>query len=141
MSEKLGPINFRKSAMSPFGSNEEALDFSDQTSQEIDNEVTRLVKENHQMATKILNDNREALDRLGEGLIIWETLEYSQVKDLVDGKDIGMPIVEKEEVKPHGADAEKVVNAEESDDNNSVDSSEEDPQLTSKNNSDGPVTA
>ncbi len=140
MSDKLGPINYKKSAMSPFGSNDEAIDFSDKTSQEIDNEVTRLVKDNHQLATKILNDNRDALDRLAEGLIIWETLDFSQVKDLVDGKDIGSPIVEVKEDTP----AENVV-AEDSGDEagttDGLDDSTEDPQTTNKNNSEGPVTA
>ena len=140
MSDRLGPINYKKSAMSPFGSNEEAIDFSDKTSQEIDNEVTRLVKDNHQLATKILNDNREALDRLAEGLIIWETLDFSQVKDLVDGKDIGSPIVEVIEDTP----AENVVAEDSVDETGTVDGlddSTEDPQTTNKNNSEGPVTA
>ena len=136
------PINFKKSAMSPFGSNEEAIDFSDKTSQEIDTEVTRLVKENHQLATNILNENREALDRLAEGLILWETLEYSQVKDLVDGKDIGMPIVEKTEVAQGSSLGADTDNGELSESGSSIDDGpEEDPQLSSKNNSEGPATA
>ena len=47
---------------------------------------------NYDIARRILNDNREALDRLAEGLIVWETLDYEQVRDLVDGKDIGVPL-------------------------------------------------
>jgi cell division protease FtsH len=142
MSDKLGPINYKKSAMSPFGSNEEAMDFSDSTSREIDSEVTRLVKENHQLATKILNEKREALDRIAEGLIIWETLEYKQVKDLVDGKDIGSPIVEvkvdsnKESEKQSEMEGDSVTDL-----GDSLKDGPEDPQTTSKNNSDGPVTA
>jgi cell division protease FtsH len=143
MSEKLGPINYKKSAMSPFGSNEEAIDFSDKTSQDIDTEVTRLVKENHQLATKLLNDNREALDRLAEGLILWETLDFSQVKDLVEGKDIGSPIIESEETKLASEDSGPV---EESGDSpsagsDSISDNSKDPQTTSKNSSDDPVTA
>ena len=141
MSEELGPINYKKSAMSPFGSNEEAIDFSDKTSQAIDNEVTRLVKDNHKMATKILNDNREALDRLAEGLILWETLDFAQVKDLVEGRDIGSPIIETKSPSEVN-NSESVV---EDDSKSSSDTPDkavsDDPQTTSKNNSDGPVTA
>ena len=142
MSELLGPINYKKSAMSPFGSNEEAMDFSDKTSQQIDDEVTRLVKENHQHAIKILNDNREALDRLAEGLILWETLDYAQVKDLVDGKDIGAPIVQ-EQVN---AQPNNQSDSESASDSTGIagelgDTKDEGPQTTSKNNSDDPVTA
>ena len=47
----------------------------------------------NKIALKILEDNKEALERLAEGLIVWETLDFTQVQDLVNGKDIGMPIV------------------------------------------------
>ena len=143
MSEKMGPINYKKSAMSPFGSNEEAIDFSDKTSQEIDFEVTKLVKENHQLATKILLEKREALDRLAEGLIVWETLDYSQVKDLIDGKDIGSPIVDgldtsNEKTNSSLNNSKKEINVGNS---SEVDDSENNPQTTSENKADGPVTA
>ena len=143
MSEALGPINYKKSAMSPFGSNEEAIDFSDKTSQEIDKEVTRLVKSNHQLATDILVKNREALDRLAEGLILWETLDFAQVKDLVEGRDIGSPIVHTDEPdsKSEKLDSSSEENADSSTDESVSDNSSEDPQTTSKNNSDDPVTA
>jgi len=142
MSEKLGPINYKKSAMSPFGSNEEAIDFSDKTSQEIDDEVTRLVKENHQLAVKILNDNREALDRLAEGLIIWETLDYSQVKDLVEGKDIGSPIVEVKESKSVDSSQETSLSATETENlENPSEELDKNSEATSDNKTDGPVTA
>ena len=35
----------------------------------------------------------------GLSVMVWETLEYSQVKDLVDGKDIGVPIIDDEQGK------------------------------------------
>ena len=99
MSKELGPINFKKSGLSPFGNNDQAIDFSDQTSRKIDDEVSRLVKDNYKLAIKILKDNRDALDRLAEGLIVWETLDVDQVNKLVKGEDIGIPLV-KDEPKP-----------------------------------------
>ena len=100
MSKELGPINFKKSGLSPFGNNDQAIDFSDQTSRKIDEEVSKLVMDNYKLATKILIDNRDALDRLAEGLIIWETLDVDQVNSLVKGEDIGIPLVNKNDGSP-----------------------------------------
>ncbi|MEK6623435.1 MAG: cell division protein FtsH, partial [Bdellovibrionota bacterium] len=92
MSDKLGPINFKKSGITPFGYNESATDYSERTAVLIDEEVSRLVRENHDQAMRILQDNREVLDRLAGALILWETLDLEQVRSLINGKDIGVPI-------------------------------------------------
>jgi cell division protease FtsH len=92
MSEKLGPVHLRKSAMSPFGNNDAAMDFSQKTSESIDEEITMIVRHNHQVAMAILLERRQVLDRLAEALILWETLDHQQVRDIVDGKEIGIPL-------------------------------------------------
>jgi len=94
MSPKLGPINFKKSGISPFAYGEQ-IDYSEQKAQEIDQEVLRIVEDNHQVARKILRENRAALDRLADALILWETLDIEQVKKVVAGEDIGRPKLEK----------------------------------------------
>jgi len=96
MSDKLGPINFKKSGVTPFGYNEAAVDYSEKTAVMIDEEVSRLTKENYDQATRILKENRDALDRLAEALIVWETLDLQQVTDIVAGKDIGVPLGKKD---------------------------------------------
>lgn len=90
MSEKLGPIHFFKSGMSPFPTSEH-MDYSEQKSREIDEEVQRFVHENHQLALDILTENRATLERLAEALIVWETLDFEQIKAITEGKDIGQP--------------------------------------------------
>ncbi|MFZ8932712.1 MAG: ATP-dependent zinc metalloprotease FtsH, partial [Bacteriovoracaceae bacterium] len=97
MSEKLGPINFKKStnpmmASSQPGSSQQ--DYSEKTSQSIDSEVKDLVDTNYNIAMDILKENRDALDRIAEGLILWETLDWAQVEKLVAGEEIGVPIIE-----------------------------------------------
>ena len=95
MSENLGPINYFKQPSSPWSMPDSSKgDYSDETAQAIDAEVTSLIKDNYSIALKILKDNKDALDRLAEGLILWETLDFKQVSDLVEGKDIGIPLVE-----------------------------------------------
>ena len=130
----LGPINFKKSAMSPFGSNDQAIDFSDKTSEAIDQAVSSFVNTNYDLATQILNENREALDRLAEGLILWETLDYEQVKKLVDGEDIGVPIVEEKVSKSESVLDESSIKPE-------ISTNDEDQATPEKTNGDDPVTA
>ena len=99
MSEKLGPITFQKSGIQAFNSPHPQQDYSEKTAQEIDEEVHSLVDTNYKSAMKILKNNKKALERVAESLIIWETLEKNQVEDLVAGKDIGMPMVSKKKKK------------------------------------------
>lgn len=108
MSEKLGPINFFKQPSSPWSMPDPNRgDYSDDTAKAIDEEVSSLVRDNYNQAMQILKDNRDALDRLAEGLIIWETLDHKQVADLVAGKDIGIPLVDDGSGPNGGTDGKK----------------------------------
>ncbi len=105
MSDKLGPINYHKEQQSAWSA-PSSSSYSEKTGQEIDEEVHRLVTDNYKVAMKILEDNREALERVAEGLIVWETLDLSQVEDLIAGKDIGMPIIKDTPVEDEQAKGE-----------------------------------
>ncbi|MDH5581600.1 MAG: hypothetical protein OEY33_06820, partial [Bdellovibrionales bacterium] len=69
-------------------------DYSEKTGQSIDEEVKDLVDTNYNIAMDILKENRDALDRIAEALILWETLDWAQVEKLVSGEEIGVPIIE-----------------------------------------------
>ncbi|MFG1482697.1 ATP-dependent zinc metalloprotease FtsH [Halobacteriovorax sp. HFRX-2_2] len=96
MSSKMGPRNFHQPGSSPFGSTapSEGVGYSEETAREIDTEITRFLDENYKLAKKILTDHRDALDRIAEGLIVWETLDSKQIQALIAGEDIGVPLVE-----------------------------------------------
>ena len=96
MSKKMGPINFKKSGITPFANPYDYLDYSEKTGQEIDAEIHSIIDRNYQMAKKILEDNRKSLDALADALIVWETLDYEQVKNIVAGKDIGLPTFDRQ---------------------------------------------
>ncbi|MCK5074038.1 MAG: ATP-dependent zinc metalloprotease FtsH [Bacteriovoracaceae bacterium] len=111
MSEKLGPVNFKKTAFSPFQYGEQS-DYSEKMSQVIDEEVYRIVDENRKIAFLILEEHRDVLNRIAEALILWETLDYEQIKQIADGKDIGVPTFVKKDSDDGGdkkeEDEEKV---------------------------------
>ena len=92
MSEKMGPINYHKSGQSAFTGMGENVDYSEKTAQEIDEEINRIVEKNYRQAINILKSNRDGLDRLAHALMAWETIDFQQVKDVVAGVDIGVPL-------------------------------------------------
>jgi cell division protease FtsH len=90
MSEKLGPINYAKqNGGMVYGG--ESVSFSDETSRKIDMEIANFVQTNYEIAKRILQDNMDALHRVTEALVVWETLDAEQIKSIVAGKDIGQP--------------------------------------------------
>jgi cell division protease FtsH len=97
MSERLGPINYAKQSPGPmvYG---ESVTFSDETSRKIDLEIANFVQKNYEVAKKILQDNMTALHRLTDALVLWETLDSEQIKEIVSGKDIGAPVMGKKTV-------------------------------------------
>jgi cell division protease FtsH len=94
MSEEMGTIHYNKAQTSPFGYGQGADNsgYSEETAKKIDAEVKKIIDENYEVAQNILTTGREVLDNLSESLIVWETLDSKQVKDLIDGKDIGVPV-------------------------------------------------
>ncbi len=94
MSDKLGPINYAKqSGGMVYGG--ESVSFSDETSRKIDMEIANFVQTNYEVSKRILQDNLEALHRLTDALVVWETLDAEQIKNIIDGKDIGQPVMTK----------------------------------------------
>ncbi len=91
MSDKLGPINYTRQGGGNIYSGEPPTQFSDETSRKIDTEIAHFVQSNYEIAKKILNKNIDALHRVALALVVWETLDAEQIKDIVAGKDIGQP--------------------------------------------------
>ncbi len=86
MSEKLGPVAFRRGEEHIFLGREMAQqrDFSEHTAQVIDDEVLELIGELEQKAQEILSQHREQLDALAAALLEKEILESEQIQQLVD---------------------------------------------------------
>jgi cell division protease FtsH len=86
MSEKLGPVAFRRGEEHIFLGREMAQqrDFSEHTAQLIDDEVRELVGKLEKKAQEILSGHREQLNALAEALLQKEILEAEEIKELVD---------------------------------------------------------
>jgi cell division protease FtsH len=77
MSERLGPRTFGRKEELVFLGREisEQRDYSEKIAEEIDDEVRRLIDHAHELARKIIRDNRDKLDHLAKTLMEVETLE------------------------------------------------------------------
>ncbi|HEX6125114.1 MAG TPA: ATP-dependent zinc metalloprotease FtsH [Pyrinomonadaceae bacterium] len=110
MSE-LGPLAFGKKEEQIFLGREIAQhrDFSEDTAIKIDQEVKKIVSEQYARATKILQDNREAMDRLVEALLEHESLDSAQMRRVI----AGLP-VNGDDPKPAATDDDGTPETEES---------------------------
>ena len=95
MSE-LGPLTFGKKEEQIFLGREIAQhrDFSEETAIRIDSEVRKIVTEQYERATRIINENRDTLVRLAEALLEHESLDGVQIRRIVAGlplDDTGEP--------------------------------------------------
>jgi len=86
MSE-LGPLTFGKKEEQIFLGREIAQhrDYSEDTAIKIDAEVKRIVAEQYARAEKIIRDNKDAMVRLAEALLEFETLDSIQIRRVVAG--------------------------------------------------------
>ena len=83
----LGPLAFGKKEEQIFLGREIAQhrDFSEDTAIKIDVEVRRIISEQYERATKILTENREAMERLTDALLEYETLDSAQIRRVIAG--------------------------------------------------------
>jgi cell division protease FtsH len=83
----LGPLTFGKKEEQIFLGREIAQhrDYSEDTAIKIDSEVKRIVAEQYDRARNILLENKEAMVRLAEALLEFETLDSVQIRRVVAG--------------------------------------------------------
>ncbi len=86
----LGPLTFGKKEEQIFLGREIAQhrDYSEDTAIKIDAEVRKLVNQGYAVAKQILEVNREALQRIANALLEREVLDASEIKLLVEGKEL-----------------------------------------------------
>jgi cell division protease FtsH len=81
-------------------------DYSEQTSQEIDTEVKRIVTEGFERAKKLIYDNRDKLETIANALLEFETLDGSQVEEIARTGKLTPPTRPPTDVEPpRGAEA------------------------------------
>jgi cell division protease FtsH len=93
MSESLGPLTYGKKEEQIFLGKEfnRHQDYSEATAQRIDGEIKNVVTEQYERATRMLTENREALERIALALLEHEVLDARQLKQLIAGEPLEAP--------------------------------------------------
>ncbi len=64
---------------------------SEATQQAIDKEVRRILEEEYFRAKKMLEENRERIELMVECLMKWETIDFDQINDIMEGREVRPP--------------------------------------------------
>jgi cell division protease FtsH len=85
MSDKLGMVQYGENNEYVFLGREmiRSKDYSERIAQEIDAEVKRIIDEEYKIAKDIVDTHREKLEMIAQCLLEYETLEGSQVEEIV----------------------------------------------------------
>jgi cell division protease FtsH len=85
MSDKLGMVQYGNDNEYVFLGRDmtRSKDYSELTAQEIDSEVRRIIDENFRRAKGIIETNRDKLELIAKALLEFETLDGTQVEDII----------------------------------------------------------
>ena len=98
-SDKLGPVNYSNSDEVFLGNQITSTKaYSEETANEIDEEVKRIVEEAYDAAMTILEEHREQLTAVAQGLLAIETLDGDQFVALFDGSMTPEELAEEQRV-------------------------------------------
>ncbi len=90
MSDKLGPVIYGKQDENVFLGREfgHQQDYSQDTANEIDGEVKRILTENYELARRILTERIDVLHKIAEALLEREVLDGSEIDALMRGETL-----------------------------------------------------
>jgi cell division protease FtsH len=93
LSDRLGPLAYAEEEGEVFlgRSVTQHKKVSDKTAHEIEEEVRRVIDENYGQARQILQTNLDKLHAMAEALIKYETIDESQIKDIMAGREARPP--------------------------------------------------
>jgi cell division protease FtsH len=93
LSDRLGPLTYTEEDGEVFlgRSVTQHKQVSDETAHVIDEEVRKIINENYQRAEQVIKEKREILDAMADALMKYETIDESQLKEIMQGKQPSPP--------------------------------------------------
>ncbi|MDP7154585.1 MAG: AAA family ATPase, partial [Gammaproteobacteria bacterium] len=88
LSDQLGPQTYSEDEGEVFlgRSVTQHKQVSDETAHMIDQEISHVIDENYQRALQVLTEHRDILELMADALMRYETIDESQLKDIMQGK-------------------------------------------------------
>ncbi|MHC4132242.1 MAG: ATP-dependent zinc metalloprotease FtsH [Planctomycetota bacterium] len=95
MSDVLGPINY---GSEPGFDNRMYVptfekEYSEKTAEEIDQEIKKITDKAYELASGLMNQNKDELENIAKALLKYETLDADDVKAILDGAELDKPTV------------------------------------------------
>lgn len=87
MSERMGPVKYTEHQDGMMGESD-VVAVSAATRRELDEEVRRIIDQQYAHARKLIEDNRDRLERIAKTLLEHETLDGEQVKRVMAGEEL-----------------------------------------------------
>jgi cell division protease FtsH len=88
MSDSLGPMVYGEEESEIFLGRQVTThrSVSEATMQKVDAEVRRIIDEQYALARKILEENRDKVEKMTATLLEWETIDAGQIDDIMSGR-------------------------------------------------------
>jgi len=110
MSDRVGPMSLADNDSDVFLGRDFVTrkDYSEKKMQEVDEEISSILRTLYDEAKQLLAENRGALDRIADALLERETLEGAELKILIEGRalpPLPSPVAVRKELPPERAKA------------------------------------
>ena len=105
LSDRMGPLTYNEEEGEVFlgKSMGRQKTVSNETAQAIDSEIRTIIDRNYQRAVNLLKENEDILHSMADALMKYETIDASQIDDIMAGKEPGPPKDwSDDETKPSG---------------------------------------
>jgi cell division protease FtsH len=89
MSDALGPMIYGENEGEVFlgRSITTHKNVSEATMQQVDAEIRRIIDQQYALARKLVEDNRDKIEKMAAALLEWETIDAEQINDIMEGRD------------------------------------------------------
>jgi len=88
MSDALGPMVYAENEGEVFlgRSITKTTHVSEETMRKVDAEIRRIIDEQHGLARRLIEENRDKVEAMARALLDWETIDSDQIDDIIAGK-------------------------------------------------------
>jgi cell division protease FtsH len=93
MSDRLGPMVYAENEGEVFlgRSVTKTTNISEETMQQVDAEIRRIIDEQYALARKLIEDNQDKMHAMAKALLDWETIDSEQLDDIMAGRPPRQP--------------------------------------------------
>ncbi len=91
----LGPVAFGENQEHIFLAREitRNQDYSEETARRIDSEIRRIIDEQYKRAEQLIREQKDALRKIAEALLQYETIEGKHVSEIIEFGEIRSPVI------------------------------------------------